>query len=66
MRDAEGRTVRELHRVRGRAALQKRATGLLLAVHRYARARAVTVDDQAWAARWIDGLTSLLGTGGRP
>jgi hypothetical protein len=51
---------RPLHRVKGRAALIRRAQGLLLAVHRFGRGRATSPDDLKWAARAIDQLTTLL------
>lgn len=47
-------------RVRGRWALERRARGLLIAVHRFGRCRAATREDIAWSATWIDGLTALL------
>lgn len=51
---------RPVHRVKGRAALLRRLRGLLIAVHRYGRARATTLDDQRWCARMIDQLTAAL------
>lgn len=52
-------------RVVGRPALERRIRLLLIAVHRYGRARARTRDELHWAARTIDGLTALLhGEGG--
>jgi hypothetical protein len=47
-------------RIKGKAALMKRARGLLLAVHRYGRGRARDVEDIRWAAVFLDGLTSTL------
>jgi hypothetical protein len=46
-----------IHRVKGRPALVRRLRGLLLAVHRYGRARATTADDHQWTARMLDALT---------
>lgn len=55
----------DLHRrVRGRRVLEKRARGLLIAVHRFGRCRAATPAEVQWAARMIDALTSFLNTGG--
>jgi hypothetical protein len=47
-------------RVKGRPALMKRLRALLVAVHRFARARARTPDDVQWAARTIAALSALL------
>ncbi len=58
MREADGRRMRT--RVKGIPALEKRARGLLLAVHRYGRCRAATRAEVAWTARAIDALTVLL------
>jgi hypothetical protein len=58
MREVDGR--RMVSRVKGRAALEKRARGLLLAVHRFGRCRAATRGDQLWTARAIDALAALL------
>jgi hypothetical protein len=65
MRDVDGRTVRVLHRVKGRPVLERRAAGLLRAVHRFARARATSGADREWAARCIDRLTELVQGEGR-
>lgn len=51
---------RPLHRVKGRPALVRRLRGLLLAVHRFGRARATTPDDRAWTAHVLDVLTAAL------
>lgn len=58
MREADGRRMRT--RVKGIPALEKRARGLLLAVHRYGRCRAATPAEVRWTARAIDALTGLL------
>ncbi len=58
MREVDGR--RMPRRVLGRWRLEMRARALLIAVHRFGRCRAATAADQAWAARWLDGLTALL------
>lgn len=47
-------------RTQGRPVLQRRLTALLVAVHRFARCRAASPADQAWAARLIAGLTALV------
>lgn len=58
MREADGRRMRT--RVKGIPALEKRARGLLLAVHRYGRCRAATPAEVRWTARAIDALSTLL------
>ena len=55
-----GMDIRPTHRVKGRAALTKRLRGLLLAVHRFGRARATSDDDRRWTARLLDTLTDAL------
>lgn len=55
-----------LHRVRGRAALTRRLGGLLIATHRFARARATTPADRAWAARMLDVLQTALSAANAP
>ena len=52
MRELDGRRV--LSRVKGRPALEKRQRGLLVSIHRFGRARAVTRAELAWAARMIE------------
>jgi len=49
-----------VHRVKGRPALERRAMALVLAVSRFARCRAATRTDQAWAATMSDGLQRTL------
>lgn len=51
---------RPLHRVKGRPVLVRRLRGLLVAAHRFARARATSADDRLWAARCIDVLTDAV------
>ena len=51
---------RPLHRVKGRPALTRRLRGLLIAVHRFSRARATTDADRRWTARMLDALTAAL------
>ena len=58
MRELLNRDV--LHRVKGKPALEKRARGLLRAVHRYGKARATTHADILWCARTIDALNQAL------
>ncbi len=53
---------RPLHRIRGRPALVRRLRGLLVAVHRFGRARAITPEDRHWTARVLDGLTAVVET----
>ena len=53
---------RPIHRVKGRPALVRRLRGLLLAVHRYGRARALTADDRHWCACVLDALTAAVET----
>jgi cephalosporin-C deacetylase-like acetyl esterase len=57
-------------RIRGRAALERRARALLIAIHRYGRGRQLAAGDLDWAARAIDQLTMVLQhdqkTTGRP
>ncbi len=57
---------RLVSRVQGRPALERRLRGLLIAVHRFGRARATGHADLAWCARAIDALTALLVTETRP
>ena len=52
MRELESRRLPS--RVRGRAALVRRLRALLVAVHRFGRARARTRAKVAWAARMIE------------
>jgi hypothetical protein len=52
MCELDGRRV--LSRVKGRLALEKRLRGLLVSIHRFGRARAVTRAELAWAARMIE------------
>lgn len=47
-------------RISGRATLLRRLRGLLIAVRRYASGRAVTPDEQRWAATLSDRLTTTL------
>lgn len=49
-----------VHRVKGRAALTRRLRALLVAVHRFGRARATTPDDLQWTAHLLDTLTAAL------
>jgi hypothetical protein len=49
-----------LSRCTGRAGIERSIRGLLLRVHRFSRARVVTVSDRDWAARTIAGLESVL------
>ena len=58
MREVDGRRV--VSRVKGRAALEKRLRALLVACHRFGRARANTAVDRQWAAIVIDRLTDVL------
>jgi hypothetical protein len=58
MRELDGRRIQT--RVSGRAALDKRLRGLLVAVHRFGRARARTREELAWTARTLDALTAAL------
>ena len=52
---------RHLHtRIKGRDALTRRLTGLLLACHRFAKGRAATPQDRSWAAKMIAALEQLL------
>jgi hypothetical protein len=51
-----------VHRVKGRPALLRRLRGLLVAAHRFGRARAVTPDDRLWSARLVDALTHTVAT----
>jgi len=57
MRDLD---VRIKSRVKGRPAITRSLTGLLLRAHRFARCRATSRADQHWAARVIDSLTASL------
>jgi hypothetical protein len=54
MREVESRQA-ETH-VKGRPALERSLQALLVRVHRFARARAASAADRAWAARMIHGL----------
>ena len=47
-------------RIKGRPSLLRRLRALLVAAHRYGRHRAVSRDDQRFAARLVDGLTVTL------
>ena len=47
-------------RIKGRAALERRIRGLLIAVHRFGRGRQLTAEDLRWAAKTIDRLTEML------
>jgi hypothetical protein len=58
MRELDGR--RMVSRIKGRPSLERRLRGLLIAAHRFARARAVTAADRDFAIRLLDGLTSTL------
>lgn len=58
MLEVDGR--RMLTRVKGRPALERRARSLLIAVHRFARARRVSRADLDWCARAIEGLSALV------
>ena len=53
---------RPITRIKGRPALVRRLRALLVACHRFGRCRAVTADDQRWAALVLDGLTATLAT----
>jgi len=50
-------------RVKGRWALERRARGLLLAVHRFGRCRATSQDDVLWTNRMADALHAGLEPG---
>jgi hypothetical protein len=52
--------IRPRTRTHGALRLETRGKLLLIAWHRYARARAATPADQARAARWIAGLEALI------
>jgi hypothetical protein len=47
----------------GRQAIERSARSLLIRCHRFARHRAVSPDNVAWAARTIAGLAALLQDG---
>ena len=66
MRDSPLDGRRLASRVKGRAALTRRLRGLLIAVHRYARQRARTVEELRWTARLIDALTVALNVADAP
>ena len=61
MREADG--PRLVSRVKGRAAIERSIRLLVIRVHRFGRARAVTAADVSWCARAIDGLQALLTDG---
>jgi len=61
MRELDGRYL--VSRIPGRQALERRLRGVLIAVHRFARGRAMTAADVQWCARAIDGLTTALAPG---
>lgn len=47
-------------RIKGKAQLIRRLRGLLIAVERFGRGRAITRKDVLWAARFLDNLTTAL------
>jgi hypothetical protein len=49
-----------LTRVKGRPALIRSLRALLIRVHRFGRARAVSQPDRRWAAALIDALTAAV------
>jgi len=59
MRELVGRSMRT--RVKGRPALVRRLTALLVATQRFGVLRASTDDDRRWAAKVIDALVTALG-----
>lgn len=58
MRELDGRRMRT--RVKGLAALRRRARALLIAAARFSRCRAATPREQEEAGRMIDALAALL------
>jgi hypothetical protein len=58
VREIDGRFL--VSRIKGKAALERRLRGLLLAVGRFAQHRARSRDELLWTARVLDGLHALL------
>ena len=60
MRDSTIDSRRLVSRVKGRPALERRLRALVIAVHRFGRQRARTVEDLQWTARVLDALSAAL------